>query len=154
VAAGIIEHENDETQTVAGDESSGEEGRVTHAERRDRSGHSGVAIWLAGRPRVAELLERALFTQGWHVQLIGPYDFLAPELPSLAKALHFAGLAVIFSPRQDASNLQDSLRAIYGAEAFFDGAGVAESDEAARARILSALQRWREASADSERELG
>jgi sulfate adenylyltransferase subunit 1 len=153
VAAGIIQREIDASNSLHGSASSEEQGRVTPDERRQRSGHSAVAVWLAGRPRVAELLERALFAQGWHAQLIGPYDFAALELVSAAKALHFAGLAVVFSPRQDATNQKDLLRAIYGSAAFFDGAGVAESDEAAAEHLFSELQKWRESSTHAEREL-
>jgi sulfate adenylyltransferase large subunit len=143
VAAGIIESE------IAGDHSAVRaashsfHGRITPEERRHRFGHPPVAVWLSERPRVAELVERALFAQGWHVQWLGPYDFSAPELVSVAKALHFAGLAVVFSPRKDATNQKESLRAIFGAEAFFDGAAAAESDAEAAERIVNALRNWR-----------
>jgi sulfate adenylyltransferase large subunit len=143
VAAGIIDHRIDTSGSFGLAEAFAGQGRVTRAERRERSGHAAVAVWLAGRSRVAELLERALFREGWQAHLLGPYDFAGPELVGAAKALHFAGLAVIFSPRQEATNQKEVLRTIYGPAAFFDGAGVAESDEAAAERILSELQNWR-----------
>ncbi len=91
VAAGIIERAIEPGPSSRAGTAPAHSGRATKEERILRFGHTSAAVWLKGRPRVAELLERTLFDEGWYVQLVGPKDFLPHELISVAKALRLSG---------------------------------------------------------------
>jgi sulfate adenylyltransferase subunit 1 len=119
-------------------------GRISKEERRTRFGHPPAAVWLAGRPRVAELVERALFEEGWQVELAAPADFHANELPTVAKAFHMAGIVAIFSSHENEVTNMQSVRAVFSSEAFFALEEEVERDERAAAIIVERLHRWRE----------
>ena len=71
-------------------------GPVTVDERRIRNGHGPAAVWIEGRSAAAEVLERALFDEGWNVQLISR----APEGSEAywtAEFLHRLGIVAVFS---------------------------------------------------------
>ena len=83
VAAGIIEQAIAAAPAAARTAASAAHtGRSTKEERVLRFGHPVRGRWLKGRPRVAEMVERRLFEEGWFVQLVGPDGF------SLARAGH------------------------------------------------------------------
>jgi sulfate adenylyltransferase subunit 1 len=143
VAAGIIERGTEHgraSKTAA----RAEPGRITKEERRTRFGHPPAAVWLGGHPRVAELVERALFDEGWQVELAAAADFHANEIPTVAKAFHMAGIVAIFTSKEDEIGTMQSVRAIFSAEAFFALEEEIERDERAAAKILERLHRWRE----------
>jgi sulfate adenylyltransferase large subunit len=148
VAAGIIERAIDQRPTRRSTGAEAEGGRSSREERTLRFGHPSAAVWLRGRPRVAELLERRLFDEGWHVQLIGPTDFLPHELITVAKAFRLSGNITVFSPLDDGTNQKQSVRAIFGPEAFFDLASGDQSDDEAAAHIVDALRKWRDTHSD------
>jgi bifunctional enzyme CysN/CysC/sulfate adenylyltransferase subunit 1 len=143
VAAGIIQggaehgHASKAAATAA-------RGRISKEERRTRFGHPPAAVWLAGRPRVAELVERALFEEGWQVELAAPADFHANELPTVAKAFHMAGIVAIFSSHENEVTNMQSVRAVFSSEAFFALEEEVERDDRAAAIIVERLHRWRE----------
>jgi sulfate adenylyltransferase subunit 1 len=123
----------------------------TREERILRFGHPPGAVWLKGRPHVAELLERALFDDGWHVQLAGQNDFLAHELVTVAKAYRLSGHLTIFSPLDDGTDQKRVVRAIYGPDSFFAVNIDDDTDEEATARIMKVLLKWRDKHSDSQK---
>ncbi len=93
---------------------------------------------------MAELVERALFEEGWQVELAGPADFHSNELPTVAKAFHMAGIVAIFSSHENELANMQSVRAVFSSEAFFALEEEVERDERAAAIIVERLHRWRE----------
>jgi sulfate adenylyltransferase subunit 1 len=148
VAAGIIERAIEPGPSSRTGIAPVHSGRATKQERVLRAGHPSAAVWLMGRPRVAELLERTLFDEGWNVQLAGPTDFLPHELISVAKALRLSGCVAIFSPLDDGTNPMQAVRAIFGPDAFFAVKGEDKTEEAAAARIAEILRKWRDKHSD------
>jgi sulfate adenylyltransferase subunit 1 len=126
--------------------------RSTKEERILRFGHPSAAVWVKGRPRVAELVERRLFDEGWHVQLAGPSDFLAHELVAVAKAYRSTGLITVFSPPDDGTNQKQVVRAIYGPDSFFAVNIDKDNDEQAVDRIMHVLRKWRDKQSDHQKE--
>jgi sulfate adenylyltransferase subunit 1 len=141
VAAGIIEEAIAHTQSVRVQTT---QKRTSKDERILRFGHPSAAVWLKGRPHVAELLERRLFEEGWFAQLAGPNDFLTHELASVAKALRFSGMITIFSPLDDGTDQKQVVRAIFGPDSFFAVRIVDDTDEQAVERIMKVLRKWRD----------
>jgi sulfate adenylyltransferase subunit 1 len=146
VAAGIIERAASQSHLARPQAS---RKRASKDERVLRFGHSSAAVWLKGRPHVAELLERRLFDEGWHVQLAGPNDFLAHELASVAKAYRLSGLVTIFSPLDDGTDQKQVVRAIFGPDSFFAVRITDDTDEEAVERIMKVLRKWRDKHSDS-----
>ena len=126
-------------------------GRSSRKERTLRFGHPAAAVWVRGRPHVAELVERRLFDEGWHAQLVGPNDFLAHELVTVAKAYRSSGLITVFSPLDDGTNQKQVVRAIYGPESFFAVNIDKDTDEQAVDRIMHVLRKWRDKYSDQEK---
>jgi sulfate adenylyltransferase large subunit len=147
VAAGIIERaiEHAARAGVAHHRHS------TRDERILRFGHPSAAVWLRGRPHVAELLERRLFDEGWHVQLAGPNDFLAHELVTVAKAYRLSGHITIFSPLDDGTDQKQVVRAIFGPESFFAVNIQNDTDQQAVDRIETVLRKWRDKHSDLQK---
>ncbi|MGA3293907.1 MAG: sulfate adenylyltransferase subunit CysN [Candidatus Acidiferrales bacterium] len=148
VGAGIIE------RAIASHGSraqAAERKRSTKQERVFRFGHPSAAIWVQGRPHVAELVERQMFDEGWHVQMAGPNDFLSHELVTVAKAYRLSGNITIFCPLDDGTNQKGVVRAIYGPESFFAVRITDDTDEEAVERIMKVLRKWRDAQSDAEK---
>jgi sulfate adenylyltransferase subunit 1 len=146
VGAGIIEHAIEEQPR-----SGSHRRHSTKEERVLRFGHPPGAVWLKGRPHVAELVERRLFDEGWHVQLAGPNDFLAHELVTVAKAYQLSGHITIFSPLDDGTDQKRVVRAIYGPDSFFAVNIEDDTDEEATERIMKVLRQWRDKHSDSQK---
>jgi sulfate adenylyltransferase subunit 1 len=123
--------------------------RTTREERLLRYGHPSAAVWLKGRPHVAELVERILFEEGWHVQLAGPNDFLAHELATVAKAYLSSGHITIFSPLDDGTDQKQIIRAIFSPDSFFNVRVDDLGDEEAARKIIEILRKWRDQCSDS-----
>jgi sulfate adenylyltransferase large subunit len=152
VAAGIIERAilpGPTARTAA----TTQIGRSTKQERILRFGHPSAAVWLKGRPRVAELVERRLFDEGWFVQLVGPMDFLSHELVTVTKAYRLSGAITVFSPLDDGTNQTQAVRAIFGPDAFFGLDNPEISDEQAVTQIVDALCKWRDTRFEPGKEL-
>jgi sulfate adenylyltransferase subunit 1 len=152
VAAGIIER-----AVVSGPPrrtaTSAHGGRSTKEERTLRFGHPSAAVWLKGRPRVAELVERRLFEEGWLVQLVGPMDFLSHELVAVTKAYRLSGAITVFSPLDDGTNQAQAVRAIFGPDAFFSLENSNLGEEEAVAQIVEAVYKWRDTHSNPEPKL-
>ena len=148
VGAGIIERAIQSARTSHSAVASADRGRSSKEERILRFGHPPAAVWLRGRPRVAEIVERKLFDEGWHVQLIGQMDFLPHELITVSKAFRLSGNIAVFSPLDDGTNQRQAVRAIFGPDAFFVLDREDQSDEEAATHIVEALRKWRDAHSD------
>ena len=148
VAAGIIERAIDpgRPRSVAHRKHSTKEERIL------RFGHPAAAVWLKGRPRVAELVERQLFDEGWQVQLAGPNDFLSHELVTVAKAFRLSGYITVFCPLDDGTDQKQVVRAIFGPEAFFAVRITDDTDEEAVERVMKVLRKWRSTYSDTHKE--
>jgi sulfate adenylyltransferase subunit 1 len=145
VAAGIIEQGVNWGTALRSAAGALRHGQSTKEERHTRFGHPSAAVWVAGRPHVAELIERTLFDEGWHVQLIGAQDFETSELGVAAKAYHLAGMVVVFAAQAGNAEAEKSVRAVFGRDAFLVAFPYPqESDEDAAARIASKLRQWRD----------
>ncbi len=148
VAAGIIEKAIVASPAARATDSATHTGRSTKEERVLRFGHPSAAVWLKGRPRVAELVERRLFDEGWFVQLVGPMDFLSHELITVTKAYRLTGAITVFAPLDDGTNQAQGVRAIFGSDAFFALEKTDLSDEGAVLQIVNALYKWRDTHSD------
>jgi len=148
VGAGIIERPIEHGHG-ARTGAAGHRKRTTKDERLLRYGHPSAAIWLKGRPHVAELVERMLFDEGWHVQLAGPNDFLAHELATVAKAYRSSGHITIFSPLDDGTDQKQIVRAIFGPDSFFHVRIDDLTDEQAAQKIGAILRKWRDTHSDA-----
>ncbi|HEY6444582.1 MAG TPA: sulfate adenylyltransferase subunit CysN [Candidatus Acidoferrales bacterium] len=148
VAAGIIERaiETGSRATVAHRKHSTKEERIL------RFGHPAAAVWLKGRPHVAELVERQLFDEGWQVQLAGPNDFLSHELVTVAKAFRLSGYITVFCPLDDGTDQKQVVRAIFGPESFFAVRITDDTDEEAVERIMKVLRKWRSTYSDTHKD--
>jgi bifunctional enzyme CysN/CysC/sulfate adenylyltransferase subunit 1 len=151
VAAGIIERAIVPGSATQAAISAVHAGRSSREERVLRFGHPSAAVWLQGRPRVAELVERRLFDEGWHVQMVGPMDFLSHELVTVTKAYRLTGAITVFSPLDDGTNQAPAVRAIFGPDAFFAPRNQELSDEDAVTRIVDSLYKWRDTYSDPGR---
>jgi sulfate adenylyltransferase subunit 1 len=149
VAAGIIERGLNVGRATDG---ATKLGRSSKEERLLRFGHPSAAVWVQGRPHVAQLVERQLFDEGWHVQLAGPNDFLAHELVTVAKAYKLSGLITIFCPLDDGTEQKRVVRAIYGPESFFAVKIDNDTDDQATDRIVNVLRKWRDKQSDAQKE--
>ncbi|HTR46680.1 MAG TPA: sulfate adenylyltransferase subunit CysN [Verrucomicrobiae bacterium] len=150
VGAGIVERAIDHAHARPG--TAGHRKRSTKEERLLRYGHPAGAIWLRGRPHVAELVERMLFDEGWHVQLAGPNDFLAHELATVAKAYRSSGHITIFSPLDDGTDQKQIVRAIFGPDSFFAVRIDDDTDEEAAQKIVRILRKWRDEHSDTKKD--
>ena len=148
VAAGIIERaiETGSRATATHRKHSTKEERIL------RFGHPAAAVWLKGRPHVAELVERQLFDEGWQVQLAGPNDFLSHELVTVAKAFRLSGYITVFCPLDDGTDQKQVVRAIFGPESFFAVRITDDTDEEAVERIMKVLRKWRSTYSDAHKD--
>ena len=149
VAAGIIERGLNVGRAT---DAATKLGRSSKEERLLRFGHPSAAVWVQGRPHVAQLVERQLFDEGWHVQLAGPNDFLAHELVTVAKAYKLSGLITIFCPLDDGTEQKRVVRAIYGPESFFAVKIDNDTDDQATDRIVNVLRKWRDKQSDAQKD--
>ena len=92
VGAGTIERAIESARGTRPAGSPADRGRSTKQERILRFGHPPAAVWLRGRSHVAEILERKLFDEGWHVQLVGQMDFLPHELITVGRRFVLRGI--------------------------------------------------------------
>ena len=150
VAAGIIERAIDPARGARA--ASAHRKHSTREERILRFGHPAAAVWLKGRPHVAELVERRLFDEGWQVQLAGPTDFLSHELVTVAKAFRLSGYITVFCPLDDGTDQKQVVRAIFGPESFFAVRITDDTDEEAVDRIMNVLRKWRDSYSEPEKE--
>jgi sulfate adenylyltransferase large subunit len=146
VAAGIIE-QGINWGTALRPAGAQHHGRATREEKQHRFGHPAAAVWVSGGAQIADLLERTLFDEGFHVQLVAPTDFGTEELSIVAKAYHLAGMVVVFAapPEAQRGPAEEAVRLIFGRDSFLAAyAYPHEKDADAAARIASKLRQWRD----------
>jgi bifunctional enzyme CysN/CysC/sulfate adenylyltransferase subunit 1 len=135
VAAGMIEGGAEAKETLA----QAPRSRTSLQERATRNGHPPAALWIAGRPGLAEQIERALFDRGWQAQLVSDSEFLTPELHAAITVLHRMGVITVCSMTADEDDLRDAIATLYGEAAFFTADQLAASDKQACAELLRSL---------------
>jgi sulfate adenylyltransferase large subunit len=145
VAAGIIEQGINWGTALRPAAGVQRRGRSTKQERHARFGHPAAAVWVNGKAHIAELIERTLFDEGWHVQLVGPDDLQPAEFGVAAKAYQLAGMVVVFAAPAGERDAEDAVRKVFGRESFLAAwAYPHEEDADAAARITSKLRQWRD----------
>jgi bifunctional enzyme CysN/CysC/sulfate adenylyltransferase subunit 1 len=142
VAAGMIQGpaEQPDSSYVRGLETT--LAAVTAEDRRQRFGHGPACVWITARPRVAELVERVLFDQGWHVQRIDQ-ELETQELAAVARAFRNAGAVTVFSLPSPPAEATNELHELFGANAFFSS-GDQGTDHEAASDIIQQLRGWKE----------
>jgi sulfate adenylyltransferase subunit 1 len=145
VAAGIIEQGINWGTALRPAAGAQRRGRSTEDERRTRFGHPSAAVWVNGSAHIAELIERTLFDEGWHVQIVGPGDFEAGELSVAAKAYQLAGMVVVFAVPAQERSAEEAVRKVFGRDSFLSTWPYPHEEDAdAAARITSKLRQWRD----------
>jgi sulfate adenylyltransferase large subunit len=138
VAAGMIEESVGRAHKVITNK-----GSVTAQERRARNGHGPAAIWIEARPGVAELLERALFDDGWNVQLT-TVDESSPGAHFVVELLHKAGAVALFSSDQHYPVFLEAIGSVYPeTSTFVAAADSIQSEDEFVASLLEELRSWR-----------
>jgi hypothetical protein len=140
VAAGMIEGKVEATETQARPP----RGRTSSEERVQRNGHPPAALWIVGRPTLAEQLEKLLLDKGWQGQLVSNKEFPSAELKSVARVLHRMGAIAVCSVTTDDSDLREAISTVYGNACFFSAEQLPVSDREASAQLLSALDGLKE----------
>jgi hypothetical protein len=143
VAAGMVERTIEDEDSLRPEVAALTRGRVNAEERKQRFGHEAAAVWVSGRPRLAEFVERMLFEQGWHVQLIRTADFRLAELEAVARAFRMAGMIAIFSTHTKGTEQEHAIRESFGPETFFETSDLSASDFEAASQLVAKLRSWR-----------
>jgi len=150
VGAGMIRGELPETaagQFVGEAAEAGKAGvaaPVAAEERFEWHGHYPALVVVAGRPRLAENVERALFAQGMEVVLLSTSNMPADSLEAVLKVSRAAGLVVILSTPSGETADTDRWKAMAG-DGFFDLAALdlPADDAQAVAPVLALLRSLR-----------
>jgi sulfate adenylyltransferase large subunit len=139
VAAGMIEGKVEAAQVpgAAGAASR----RNPLEERMRRNGHPPAAVWIVGRPALADQVEAAVVDQGWKAQIVSPADFGTDDPRAAVALLRRMGVIAVFSidGHDDQHALQKVVEETYGDKAFFAADPSLSSDIAACTEILSSL---------------
>jgi sulfate adenylyltransferase large subunit len=106
-----------------------------------RNGHPPAAVWIAGRPALADQVAAAVFDQGWQGEIVSPAEFETGNLRPVVAMLRRMGVIAIFSidDRDHYRELRKVAEEIYGKKAFFVADPLLSSDVAACTQILSSL---------------
>jgi bifunctional enzyme CysN/CysC len=136
VAAGmIVAAGGHESERERGGPSGRPRSSVSRAERHERLGQSGAAIWLSGLPAsgkssVAFALERVLFDRGKVATVMDPNDDVTGELgpggsspshaPELARRLADAGLIGIYAFESPLASDRAQIRERVGPARYFE----------------------------------
>jgi hypothetical protein len=143
VAAGMIEEAIQSTRVNQTDDTGNSVVPVSVEERAVRFRHPSALIWVGGDPKLAQLIERQLFENGWFVHLICASEHETSDLVSLVRAFRSAGMLVILSV--DGSNDHGGhLRELVGPRAFFHAAAIKKSRVDAASAVIQQLEIWRE----------
>ncbi len=116
-----------------------EHGGVGLRERELRHGHRSSAIWLDGRYKVAEQLERTLFDQGWNVHLVRG-DFDPGQLEAIASVLATSASLVIFA---SVGSPPEWLPKYFASDALFSIEDRESTNRETIARTVKDLCAWR-----------
>ncbi|HKD44495.1 MAG TPA: GTP-binding protein [Candidatus Angelobacter sp.] len=114
------------------------QGRTRLEERMSRNGHPPAALWIVGRPALADKVERQVFEKGWQVEIVSNTEFRPLELNSVVTMLLRIGMVAVFSLTADDLDLRQAITAIYGDQSFLSTDQLAASDQEACAQVM----RW------------
>jgi hypothetical protein len=117
-------------------------GPVTADERRIRNGHGPAAVWIEARQAAAEVLERALFEEGWNVQLVSA-DLGKQQASLVARILHELGTVAVFSAANSEPELLRAIRLSFREQALFTAVDDGRSDSEVALSLLEQLRAWR-----------
>jgi hypothetical protein len=122
---------------------------VSEQERQARFGHRPAVISIHARHHVAELLERALFDEGWNTLLIDANGSTDSELLAVVGALQFAGVIGIFTSttKQQHQRLSELL-----GNTLFEVADSSASDQELAGQLLEQLRFWNRAAGEKKGE--
>jgi sulfate adenylyltransferase large subunit len=136
VAAGMIEGKSE-----AGGAAHAAPPRIVLQERMGRNGHSPAALWLVGRPTLAEQVERAIFSRGWQALIVPVAEFGAMGLSPVGSALHRMGAIAVFSVagNDDHPDLRRAMATIFGEHSFLVYDQLPVSDSEACLAVLASL---------------
>jgi sulfate adenylyltransferase subunit 1 len=142
VAAGMIDGKVEALKTQNGPGPASPRGNLLE-ERVRRNGHPPAAVWIAGRPALADQVEAAIADHGWKVQIVSPADFETGDARPAVTMLRRMGVIAVFSMdgdgRDDHPALRKVVEEIYGEKAFIAADPALSSDLAACTQILSFL---------------
>jgi sulfate adenylyltransferase subunit 1 len=142
VAAGMIEGKVKAPKTQNGP---GRASAVSNPleERVRRNGHPPAAVWIVGRPVLADQVEAAVVDHGWKAQIVCAADFETGDARPAVTMLRRMGVIAVFSMdgdgRDDHRALRKAAEEIYGEKAFVAADPSLSSDIAACTEILSFL---------------
>jgi sulfate adenylyltransferase large subunit len=135
VAAGMIEGKSEAGAAHAASP------RIVLQERVGRNGHSPAALWLVGRPTLAEQVERAIFSRGWQGLIVPVAEFGAVGLGPVGSALQRMGAIAVFSVARndDHPDLRRAMATIFGEQSFLVCDQLPVSDPEACVAVLASL---------------
>jgi len=135
VAAGMIE---DKAEAI--DTSSLSLPHYAPAEERvGRNGHRPAALWIVGRPALAQRVESALFAKGWQSQVVSNAEFGASELLAVIRVLQRAGTIAVCSMTEEDLDLRKAIIALAGEDSFVAADRLPASDTEAVVALLRSL---------------
>jgi sulfate adenylyltransferase subunit 1 len=117
--------------------------RVSLLDRSERFGHEPAVVWIEDEETLAEQVERALFDEGWLVQLVPAAEFQPSELPAVARVLQRSGCIAVFPASGLAAQQRRAVEEIFGSNAFFAVGRSGESGSHEVEAIVSLLRNWR-----------
>jgi len=144
VAAGMI----DEASTKAPSESTHStvaDADVTRGERVRRFGHPAAAIWISGPHRIAKLVERHLFDDGWLTHWFDISEFSHNELRAVARGFAAIESVLIFSSPAEDTVSMSAVQAAFPRGAFFHYSVPIGATQTIAHTICENLRRWRDA---------
>ena len=143
VAAGMIE----EAIQSAGVGQTGEVGDsvvpISSEERTAQLGHPPAVVCVKGAPKLAQLIERRLFEDGWFAHLISASDYETRDLLPLVRAFRSAGMLVVLSV-DGSDEHREHLRELFGQPAFFETGASGKQMAEAASDVIERLTIWRE----------
>ena len=133
VAAGMIEDQAEAMDTPTLPQQASAEERV------GRNGHPPAALWIVGRPALAQRVESALFAKGWQSQVVSNAEFGASELLAVIRVLQRTGTIAVCSVTQEDLDLRRAIIALAGEDSFVAADRLPASDTEAVVALLRLL---------------
>ena len=146
VAAGMIEEANQGAALSQPGATGDPVAPVSPQERTARFGHPPAVVWVKGDAKLAQLLNRRLFADGWFTHLIGASDYEERDLASLLGAFRTAGLLVVLAV-DGGNDHQELCREVFGSTAFFRADSNEKPPDELASDIVDRLTIWRETGA-------
>jgi len=142
VAAGMIEEAIQGAVVTQTGETAYSAVPVSPEERATHFGHPPAVVWVKGDQRLAELIERQLFEDGWFAHLISASDYEVRDLVVLARAFRSAGMLVVLAV-DGGHEHREQLRELFGSPAFFEADANGKPVAEVASDIIQRLTIWR-----------